>query len=308
MIVSGLILNGCFDGRSYSIEEGFVTSKDGVNLFYQKIGEGASVFIVPAGIYLADEFKRLARKERTILFYDQRGRGRSDVIKDKIKLKFQNEISDLESIREHFNYDKISLIGWSYSGAIVALYACEYPSHVKRVIQISPIPPRKEKYWDQFIRTLSTRYDSTDLYNINKIHEQHQNSTKTQEYIKKYYSIAHKAHFYKEVIENRFRKDFYTLKNERPDNVWSFVLPSIIESFGDWDFRSNLKNLEVPFLIIHGSHDAIPFEGCKEWAHSLSDGRIIEISEAGHFPWLEKPDIFFRAVDEFLLGRLPGTQ
>ena len=248
-----------------NIENGYVKTQDGVNLYYNKVGMGSEVVIIPAGMYLADEFKQLANNERTVIFYDQRGRGNSDEITDQEKIGIEHEISDLESIRNHFKEERISLIGWSYSGAVIALYTIRYPQHVNKVIQIGPIVPRKDPYWEQYLKTSNSRLDDDERRMLEDIHEKYQNSDKTVEYIKEYYRIAHKAVFYGEVVEDKFRQDFYTCENERPGNVWNFVLPNIIESLGDWDFRADLSNINIPFLTIHGTYDAIPIESAKEW-------------------------------------------
>jgi len=302
-----LLFNNGNSQHSLKIENGFVKTKDNIHLYYTGIGTGSDVVIIPAGMYLEDEFKLLASPRRTILFYDQRGRGNSSRIADKDKLGIEYEISDLESIRSHFKYQKISLIGWSYSGAVIALYTIKYPHYVNRSIQIDPIVPRKVPYWEEYIKTNTSRFDEKDKKVIETIYEKYQGTDNTMEFIKQYYRTAHKPLFYGKVIEDKFREDFYTLENERPDNIWKFVLPKIIESFGDWDFRSKLLKIEVPVLTIHGSYDGIPMESAKEWSKYFADGKLLIINDAGHFPWLEKPEIFYKAVDEFLSGNWPAN-
>ncbi len=295
-----------FSQHSLKIEDGYVKTKDDVNLYYNKIGTGSKVVIIPAGMYLSEEFRLLANDKRTIVFYDQRGRGRSDKLKIKEKHGIKHEISDLEAIRNHFKHKKVSLVGWSYSGVVVSLYTTKYPQHVNRVIQICPIPPRKEPYWEQFIKTNTSRLDENDKKVIENIYEKYQDTDNTKEFIKQYYRIAHKPLFYGKVVEGKFREDFYTLENERPDKVWKFVLPNIIESLGDWDFRSKLSKVEVPVLTIHGSFDAIPIKSAYEWTKYLPQGKILIINDAGHLPWLEKQESFYKALDIFLSGNWPA--
>ena len=59
-----------------SLSEGYVITPDGVRLFFQKLGTGSDVLIVPNAVYMFDDFKHLA-KHRTVIFYDLRNRGRS---------------------------------------------------------------------------------------------------------------------------------------------------------------------------------------------------------------------------------------
>jgi len=49
-----------------------------------------------------------------------------------------NVIEDIEATRKAFRYDKIDLIGLSYGGAIVELYAVKYQENINKEILISP--------------------------------------------------------------------------------------------------------------------------------------------------------------------------
>lgn len=300
-----LVNLGCSQQQFYPISEGFITTKDGIRLYYQKVGGGPEVVIIPGGMYLSYEFERLVTKDRTLLFYDQRSRGRSEAINDKSKLGIKYELSDLESIRTYFGYEKVSLIGWSYSGAVVALYAIEHPDVAKRIIQIGSIPPRRDPYFNQFILTLSSRRDSSELALLDDIYKKFQETGNLKEYIQDYYELSHKALKYDSVKEERFRKDFYTLENERPDRIWNVVLPTIIESLGNWDFRKELSNITIPVLTIHGDYDAIPMESAREWCSLLPNNRLLIVHQAGHLPWFERPNMVFNALDSFLRGEWP---
>ncbi|WP_309890623.1 hypothetical protein [Archangium sp.] len=50
---------------------------------------------------------------------------------------------------------------------------------------------------------------------------------------------------------------------------------------------------------------AFPLEGAREWAASIPGARLLAIPGAGHAPHLERPDLFFPAVDAFLAGGWP---
>src|SRR5581483_11562646 len=130
------------------VNEGYVTTADGVRLFFQKVGDGRSTVVVPNALYLFDDFKHLAA-EHTCIFYDLRNRGRSDAVIDEAKLKagVHNDVQDLEAVRRHFALEKVSVLGHSYVGTVVALYAMEYPDHVGRVVQIGPSAPDMAKQY-----------------------------------------------------------------------------------------------------------------------------------------------------------------
>lgn len=126
--------------------------------YYCLVGTGPDTLVVPAAAFLVQKFKRLS-PGLTFVFYDPRNRGRSEAVSDTTHLGIQYSLSDLEDVRQHFRIKKMSLIGWSYLGAMVALYAAERPEQVDRVVQIGPIPPRKNPYWQQFLTLRAARME-----------------------------------------------------------------------------------------------------------------------------------------------------
>jgi proline iminopeptidase len=91
-----------------SPREGYIRTSDGVRLFYKIVGSGSDVLVVVHGgpgnsmESILPDLEPLA-KNRTVIYYDQRGGGRSDLIKDPDKLSISKHIEDLEAIRLFFN-------------------------------------------------------------------------------------------------------------------------------------------------------------------------------------------------------------
>jgi len=212
--------------------EGFVTTADGVELFYQKFGEGAQVVVAPGGMYLAGEFPRLA-EARTVVLFDQRGRSRSAPLASTESLGIRYEVSDLEAVRQSLGFQRISLIGWSYMGLVVAKYALEHPDRVDRVIQVGPIPPRRFPYLSQYQQELTRRHGVQNTARLEELIQLSKDSSEPAAFIRPYYEVAHKALFYGPVVETGFRSDFYKLANETPYNVWRFQLPAVIDSLSE---------------------------------------------------------------------------
>src|SRR5690242_16971012 len=132
--------------------EGYVTAKDGVRLYFETWGSGTQPVFIPNGLYLADDFKRLAAA-RTLIYYDLRNRGRSDSVSDPAKLErgIYNDVDDLETIRRHFGIGRADLIGHSYAGLMVLLYAMTHPDHVHRIVQIGAPPPDAATQYPQHL-------------------------------------------------------------------------------------------------------------------------------------------------------------
>jgi hypothetical protein len=84
--------------------EGFADAGDGVRLFYRVFGGGRDTVVVIHGgpgfsmRYFGDHLAPLA-KEYTLVFYDQRGTGRSTLVNDPDALSGERFATDLEHAR-----------------------------------------------------------------------------------------------------------------------------------------------------------------------------------------------------------------
>jgi proline iminopeptidase len=114
-------------------QTGLVETPD-VDLSYEVLGEpGAAIPIANMPVIVAnggpglshiymiqnDVWTRLA-KGRQIVFYDQRGTGKSTRVKAGAPQDIDAQIADLEAIRAKFNFQKFDLVGDSYGGFLRA--------------------------------------------------------------------------------------------------------------------------------------------------------------------------------------------
>jgi pimeloyl-ACP methyl ester carboxylesterase len=116
-------------------EEGYAPVDDGIQLFYRRLSDGGETVVVPLGFHLYEDFKQLARN-RTVVFYDMRNRGCSKTVSNGEKITIQQDVEDLDKIRRHFGLEKMNLIGESYLGLMVMMYAMKYPEPVGRIVQM----------------------------------------------------------------------------------------------------------------------------------------------------------------------------
>src|SRR5688572_27519407 len=139
-IASSLILVvalGAPNARAAQLAEGYIATPDGVKLFYRTAGDGDAVVLLPGGMYLYEDFKRLATG-RKLIAYDQRNRGRSDAVQERAKIErgVLQDADDLEAVRRHFGAERVAIIAHSYMGLAAALYASSHREHVSRFVQI----------------------------------------------------------------------------------------------------------------------------------------------------------------------------
>src|SRR5207249_740851 len=118
---------------------------DGVRLFTRRAGDGPPVVVLHGGPgahhdYLLPQYDLLARG-RTLLYYDQRGGGRSPVGRDT-PVGWREHVADLEALRRHWSIDRLTLLGYSWGGLLAVLYWLEHPQRVERLALVSPAPAR----------------------------------------------------------------------------------------------------------------------------------------------------------------------
>ncbi len=282
------------------VSEGYVTVDEGVELRYKTIGDGPEAVIIPAAVYMEYEFERLADKSRTLILYDQRGRGKSSAVADASQINMDFEIADLEALRQHLGKEKVSLIGWSYLGGLVILYANQYPEHVNRIVQIGPISPT----YDLFMQYISTPIDDESMSQLKKLQDEGLDKTDPERFCTEFWNIYMGRIFFDPGKIGLMRSDKCKCKNEMPNNV-TMQLGAIIGSLGKWDWRELVQGLDAPVLTIHGDSDTLPLDGSRVWVSSLRNARLLFVREAGHLPFVEQPEIFYPAVDTFLKGEWP---
>ena len=115
----------------------------GVEIFVRRIGQGRPVVVLHGGPgadheYLRPGFDALAQG-RELIYYDQRGGGRSPVARD-VPVGWTEQVADLEALRELWALDRMTIAGYSWGGLLALLYALEQPDRVERLALVSPAP------------------------------------------------------------------------------------------------------------------------------------------------------------------------
>ena len=67
-----------------------------------------------------------------------------------------------------------------------------------------------------------------------------------------------------------------------------------------YDSREGLKNLKRPVLIIHAHQDPMGDTTAEDIRAVISGAKLVYIKRSGHFPWIEQPDAFRKAIADFL--------
>jgi proline iminopeptidase len=304
-VVLGAVLTAA-PARAQPIPDssGFVTTADGARLYYAIYGSGRDTVIAPAAALLAGPLASL-REAVTVVFYDPRGRGRSDWIADPKRLTMADETRDLEAVRSALGVSKVGIIGFSYLGLVAALYAAEHPERVTRLAQLGPMPPdeatasryapvegrlRSDTAAARFARSRAAASDTTDL-----VAE-----------CRRWYDAYLPVLLGNPTNASQVSTDFCEYPNESPSRFQWRVDKTMRSLPRHWDYTRQATAIRAPTLVIQGDQDfAVSPDGARRWAEIIPEARLIMLSGAGHLAYIERRDRVLPALMRFFLGNWP---
>lgn len=310
VLVLTILLASCREAReSIAIagppaSEGYVDAGNGVQLYYRTMGTGSDTVVVLHGgpgfsmAYLVDDLTPLATR-LVLVFYDQRGTGRSTLVSDSTSLDARRFVEDLEAVRREFGLERMKVLAHSWGAGLVALYGQEYPERLDRMVLVGPVPLRKAQL-DQALAEMDTRRDAATRAMLVELREARMANPGDADACRVYHEFWFRGFFGDTAAARRGQGDFCAGTSESLANKVRGVDRYTMASLGDWDWRGMLRMIAAPTLVIHGTSDAIPQQSALDWVDALPHASTFIFHDVGHFPWLEAGDSFFAAADTFL--------
>jgi proline iminopeptidase len=290
-------------------DSGYTVLPDGARLFYRTLGRGGDTVVMLHGGPGSDMESSLADVAplalgRTLLFYDQRGGGRSGPVANIAALTAEQHVRDLEALRQYFHLERMILFGHSWGAGLAVLYALEHPKRVHRMVLVGSMWPRHSPYADQYQATLRARLGPLDYARFEVLADSFERADDPIRVCREFGRLFLRAAGSTEAGLKRVRGDVCAAP---PQVTRTLILRSrvTLASLGDYDWRPLLAALDVPTLVVHGARDVVPESASREWASALSGARLLVIPGAGHLPYADKPVFFYSRVSEFLGGAWP---
>ena len=277
-------------------DDGFATTADGVRLFVRIAGSGDESLVVP-GVGADLEFGRFGESRR-VAFYDVRNRGRSDPVDGSGRVGLPVEIDDVEAVRAHTGFARTSVLGWSYVGLVVALYAAQHPRFVHRLVMVCPAPPSES------LQPVSGAPDAVLLERLNEL-ESRRAIADPVEFAREWRRIVTPTRMADPAAFDLLQADPSMWPNEWPEHMMEALRRVDATHPVGFDYRPRARRISAPTLVIHGGADTIPLPASEAWTRAIPDARLLVLPDVGHFPHVEAPAEFFDAVETFLDGHWP---
>jgi proline iminopeptidase len=291
--------------------EGYFQGAGGVRLFYRIAGHDGDpiVFLHGSGGGLnigGYDMEPLAARGHRLLMFNARGAGRSEIITDATQLRIEDFVQDVEAFREKFGLQKFGLIGVSWGSAVALKYITMYPQRVSRVAFLGPISPTFALYQER-----QKHLDSL------KTEKEREKEKQTREKLRTApdSEVPELCHELFQASHREMVVDSNHLKRSRQDPCAypvaalrnaQFVFQSGLASLGEWDFRSAMKSVTMPALVLEGAGTNFPLDATQEWVKSLPNAHFLLIPNAGHLIWADQPEAVISAMDGFFRGNWPA--
>lgn len=277
--------------------EGYVATRDGTQIYYEIAGSGARTVVVSGGYMLREGLDPLTERAR-VLFYDARGRGRSDAA-DGARISLQHQVDDLSDLLEALGLERVVLLGYSGMGKELFAFAAQHPQRVERLLQVAPVPPYSGEFMEQIMNTRYARADAQALAELREKRNAGFWKNDPAAYCRAEAAVTNVMTFADAANAGAY-PDVCVWPNEWPTTLVHY-LNALLPSIEAYDAREDLHKAPSPRLVIYGVEDAIPAAARRAWVKG-TDACLVEIPGAAHWPFVEAPAEFFAAAYAFVSG------
>lgn len=285
-----VVLNGV--RHWYRVAGEPVATSEPVVFLHGGPGQGSVHFAEVAGPLLEPSLR--------MVYFDQRASGRSDPSPDGV-YTLPMLVADVEALRQALGAEKLALIGQSFGGTLALEYAAAYPERVSAVIIVAGL-------WDIALqcrlrnRTLAERAPAA--YERVRAEAEGDGRDECLEFRafpdpEAYAAYADAIMFPDPSVRARMEEVEAAHGYHNAGTLGGGLFRS---GLGTYAFRA-ADRLTMPVLVIAGGQDGTArTEGLRELADRLPAATFTEHEASGHFPYLDEPERFARAVVRFLTG------
>jgi proline iminopeptidase len=290
-----LLLTGPALAQSTPASTGTVATPE-VELAYEAYGAAgtATPVIVANGgpglshVYMLqnDVWTRRLARNRQIVFYDQRGTGKSKQVKPDAAWGMDAQVADLEAVRAKFGFSKFDLVGDSYGGLLAMAYAAAHPEHVDKLILSDSAAPA----WKDIVRVLPDVFPDV-LEQIAAREKNNSGADAADQRIRDHFLML----FYSEANRDAYLAGVKDLGSSPQ------VSAAVQKATRTLDLTAELPKFKFPTLVITGRYDmnVTPVTAWNIYK-AIPGAKFIVFEKSGHLPVYEEPDKYVQVVDAFL--------
>jgi pimeloyl-ACP methyl ester carboxylesterase len=255
----------------------FLTTPDGVRLYYETIGKGEPLLLVGgrnSDHHIWNLVRRDFAKRYQVIVYDQRGTGQSDKPEQPSYYSTRIFAADAVAILDHLQIRRVHAYGVSMGGAICQWLGVDYADRIGALViacanagQSHGVPPSQE------IKDVMAGKDNSKALGLM---------------------------FSKSIGFNQLQF-FYSMRESVKEQMPAYAEEFHALASREHDAWNSLPNIAAPTLIIQGSDDQVcRIENAKLLAERIPNAELHIFDSGRHMFFIE----FRRRVDRLILDFL----
>lgn len=275
---------------------------DGYRIVTYSYGTGDSVlFLLNGGPglpcdYLRDPHIPLANEGYRIVAFDQLGCGKSDRPEDPALWSISRYVEEVETVRKALDLNQVHLLGQSWGGWLSIEYALTYPAAIRSLILANTCGDLPH-----LTTELNRMREALGSETVAMM--QHHEALGTLDHPE--YQAAVTILNYRHVC----RLKDWPVSLLASINDWNMGPYGTMQGPNEFLYTGNLKDwnripdmhrLEMPTLIVTGTHDEIGPACALKMANVLPDSEVVVFPDSSHVPFYEEPEDYFHALKSFL--------
>ena len=268
LVLPAFVLSGC-SGEG----ENQVRSFDGVKISYEVEGEGEPVLVFVHGWSCSKEYwKHQAGhfiKKHRVVTIDLAGHGQSS--KSRKDYTIEAFGKDVAAVAEKLELNQVILTGHSMGGPVIVEAARQMPGRVVCLVGADTFHDIEKGYGGAELEEIAVKLEADFV-------------KETEDFVRNMFPADAEPELVKWVASDMSSAD------ER-------VAISTFRNLGNYDLKSAVGHIEVPFYSINSDFWPTNLEVNKEYAKSF---KLKIMNGTGHFVMLEDPEKFNKLLEEII--------
>lgn len=224
-----------------------------------------------------------------LVYFDHRGHGRS-ARGNPETYTLDNNVEDLEALRQYLGLEQIGLLGFSYGGMVALTYASRYPNHVSQVI---PVVTAADSRFLALAQAKLAQDGTPEQQAIAQL--LWEGKFESEQQLQEYFQLLGPLYS-------------LTFDLEKSMESWRRVIfnpEAINQAFGDflrtYDIRADLTQISAPTLVIGAEQDWIcPPQFSEEIAQAIPNAKLEIVPNSGHSIRADAPQRLLELISNFL--------
>jgi pimeloyl-ACP methyl ester carboxylesterase len=220
-------------------------------------------------------FENLVSKGFQVIRYDEFGRGYSDRLKENYtSAVYTRQLKDL--LKGLKIKTPVNIIGVSFGGIVSTNFTLAYPQLVKKLILIDPASERNNNK--------GTEQDLEKWMGMNS-------DQRAQSQLE---DFKYPNQFPNWVTDYKVQMQYKGTRMALASTIFHYDTITYLDRY------KSLSALKKPVLLVWGTEDhTVPLK-YSDSIKAVLQVRFLEVADAGHLPYLEKPELVNKEVIQFL--------